>query len=226
MIQSYTARCGLTLLRRGKARYLCLLSSVKGKDTRREMQVLKECKGSVWNGKRSMVSETGRTTPCSLLCSVAQPQGARCWEEAVLSGAWRPGASADSLRSSPLGKSEKSGQRPKVMIEYLKLSEKARWKHHCWEEIIQTSSPSSFSHLPPPIPKCLFNADGCKCVFNKLWVSYALGSPFRLRCGSVRLLPPYRHGSEKKQPSAAEVKLACGVPLSSACLWEGLRRAG
>ena len=38
------------------------------------------------------------------------------------------GASPDFLllRSSPLGKSEKSGQRPKVMIEYLKLSEKAR----------------------------------------------------------------------------------------------------
>lgn len=170
------------------------------------------------NVKREHVSWAGRTTLHGAFSALwpnhREPDAEKKLCSVVPEG---QGASADflPLRSSPLGKSEKSGQRPKVMIEYLKLSEKARWKHHCWEEINSNIKPIIFSHLPPPIPKCLFNADGCKCVFNSQEFHMFWGHRSDWGVGAWDFSPPYRHGSEKKQPSAAEVKLACGVPLSS-----------
>lgn len=141
------------------------------------------------------------------------------------------GASPDFLllRSSPLGKSEKSGQRPKVMIEYLKLSEKARWKHHCWEEINSNIKPIIFSHLPPPIPKCLFNADGYKCVFNSQAFQMLWGHRSDWGVGACVFSPPFRHGSEKKQPSTERWNQHVGFPSSlpaSGQVSGGLANAG
>lgn len=115
------------------------------------------------------------------------------------------------LRVSLLNLTEKSGQRPKVMTKYHKLSGKASWNHLSVEKKSIQTPCSSFTHTPQlPNDFLVWMALIVSLITKTFKHSRSLS---QLRCGGTHLLSATVMGI-KGNSHPKEMKSAQGIPYS------------